>query len=37
LRYFSPEIDWHLVAVNEQWRDGVEVVFRKRNGLMSIV
>ena len=33
LRYFSPEIDWQLVAVNEQWRDGVEVVFRKRAGL----
>lgn len=30
LRYFSPEIDWQLVAVNESWRDGVEVVFRKR-------
>jgi hypothetical protein len=30
LRYFSPEIDWELVAVNEDWREGVKVVFRKR-------
>ncbi len=30
LRYFSPEINWQLVAVNEDWRDGVKVVFRKR-------
>jgi len=30
LRYFSPEIDWELVAVNEDWRDGVKPVFRKR-------
>jgi hypothetical protein len=30
LRYFSPEIDWEIVAVNEDWRDGVKPVFRKR-------
>ncbi|HVZ17493.1 MAG TPA: hypothetical protein VG897_10280 [Terriglobales bacterium] len=30
LRYFSTEIDWELVAVNEDWRDGVKTVFRKR-------
>ncbi|MGZ4813950.1 MAG: hypothetical protein ACXVZV_00975 [Terriglobales bacterium] len=30
LRYFSKEIDWELVAVNEDWRDGVKTVFRKR-------
>jgi hypothetical protein len=29
LRYFSPEIEWQLVAVNEAWREGVKVVFRK--------
>jgi hypothetical protein len=29
LRYFSPEIEWQLVAVNEDWREGVKVVFRK--------
>jgi hypothetical protein len=30
LRYFSREIDWELIAVNEDWRDGVRPVFRKR-------
>ena len=29
LRYFSPEIDWQLVAVNEDWREEIKVVFRK--------
>ena len=29
LRYFSPEIDWQLVAVNEDWREEKKVVFRK--------
>jgi hypothetical protein len=30
LRYFSPEIEWTLLGVDERWRDGVRVVFRKR-------
>ncbi len=30
LRYISPEIDCELVAVDEHWRDGVRVTFRKR-------
>lgn len=30
LRYFSPEIDWELVAVNEDWREGVKPIFKKR-------
>jgi hypothetical protein len=29
LRYFSPAIDWALVGLDERWRDGVRVVFRK--------
>jgi hypothetical protein len=29
LRYFSPEIDCTLLGVDERWRDGVRVVFRK--------
>lgn len=29
LHYFSPEIDWTLVGVDERWREGVKVVFRK--------
>jgi hypothetical protein len=32
LRYFAPEIEWQLVAVNEDWREKIEVVFRKRAG-----
>ncbi|HZR32553.1 MAG TPA: hypothetical protein VFA76_11965 [Terriglobales bacterium] len=30
LRYLTPEIDWMLVGVQEQWREAVRVVFRKR-------
>jgi hypothetical protein len=29
LRYFSPEIDWTLVGVDERWREGIRVVYRK--------
>ena len=31
LRYLSPQIDWELIAVNEQWRRELNVVFRKRS------
>ncbi len=30
LRYFSPEIAWEFVGIDERWREGVRVVFRKR-------
>jgi hypothetical protein len=30
LRYISPEIEWEFVAIDERWREGVKVVFRKR-------
>lgn len=30
LRYFSPDIDCALLGVDERWREGVRVVFRKR-------
>jgi hypothetical protein len=30
LRYISPEIEWVLVGIDERWRRGVRVVFRKR-------
>src|ERR1700733_13396786 len=30
LHYISPEIDWALLGIDERWRDGVRVVFRKR-------
>lgn len=29
LRYFSPEIEWTLVGIDERWREGIKVVFRK--------
>jgi hypothetical protein len=35
LRYFSPEIDWTLVGVDERWREGVKVVFRKSRSLVA--
>ena len=31
LHYISPEIDWVLLGIDERWRDGVRVVFRKRS------
>jgi hypothetical protein len=30
LRYINPEIEWEFVGVDERWREGVKVVFRKR-------
>jgi hypothetical protein len=30
LRYFSPDIEWEFVGIDERWREGVKVVFRKR-------
>ncbi|HVO60586.1 MAG TPA: hypothetical protein VMT53_06600 [Terriglobales bacterium] len=30
LHYFSPEIDWVLIGIDERWRHGVRPVFRKR-------
>jgi hypothetical protein len=32
LRYFSPQVEWELIAVSEQWRRELKVVFRKRSG-----
>ena len=30
LRYFSPEIEWELLGIDEHWRDELRVVFHKR-------
>jgi len=30
LRYISPEIEWEFAGVDERWREGVKVIFRKR-------
>ena len=32
LRYFSPQVEWELIAVSEHWRRELKVVFRKRSG-----
>jgi hypothetical protein len=29
LRYFSPTIDWSLIGVDERWREGIRVIYRK--------
>jgi hypothetical protein len=31
LHYISPAVDWALLGIDERWREGVRVVFRKRN------
>ncbi len=33
LRYFSPQVEWELIALSEHWRRELKVVFRKRGGL----
>jgi hypothetical protein len=30
LRYLAPEIEWEFAGIDERWREGVKVVFRKR-------
>jgi len=30
LRYLAPEIEWEFVGIDEHWREGVKVIFRKR-------
>lgn len=32
LRYFSPHVEWELIALSEHWRRDLKVVFRKRSG-----
>jgi hypothetical protein len=31
LRYLSPQVEWELIAVSENWRRDLKVVFRKRS------
>jgi hypothetical protein len=31
LRYFSPQVEWELIALTEHWRRDLKVVFRKRS------
>ena len=30
LSYISSDIEWEFVGIDERWREGVKVVFRKR-------
>ena len=30
LHYISPQVDWTLLGIDERWREGVRIVFRKR-------
>jgi hypothetical protein len=32
LRYLSPRVEWHLLALDERWRQHVRVVWRKQGG-----
>jgi hypothetical protein len=32
LRYLSPRVEWHLLALDERWRSQVRVVWRKQGG-----
>ena len=32
LRHLSPEIEWEFIALSEQWRRELRIVFRKRSG-----
>jgi hypothetical protein len=29
LRFFSPQIEWELAGVDERWREGIRVIYRK--------
>ncbi|MGA9718940.1 MAG: hypothetical protein WBQ79_11735, partial [Acidobacteriaceae bacterium] len=35
LRYLIPEIEWNLIAVGEDWRRSLDVIWRKRSGQPS--
>jgi hypothetical protein len=35
LRYFSPRVEWHLLALDERWRQQIRVVWRKQGGRLG--
>ncbi|HSK45535.1 MAG TPA: hypothetical protein VLA83_16790 [Candidatus Binatia bacterium] len=35
LRYFSPAIEWSLIGVDERWREGIRVIYRKSSARTS--
>jgi len=32
LRYFSPRVEWNLLALDERWRAKISVIWRKQGG-----
>ena len=32
LRYLSPKVEWHLLGIDERWRQQIRVVWRKQGG-----
>jgi hypothetical protein len=36
LSYLSPDIEWRLAGLDERWRDGIRVVFRKGSGKVAM-
>jgi len=32
LRYLSPRVEWHLLALDERWRSQIRVIWRKHGG-----
>ncbi len=32
LRYLSPKVEWSLIALDERWRQGIRVIWRKNGG-----
>jgi hypothetical protein len=36
LSYLSPDIEWRLAGLDERWREGIHVVFRKATGKAAI-
>jgi hypothetical protein len=35
LRYFSPRVEWNLLALDERWRQQIRVVWRKQGGRLE--
>jgi hypothetical protein len=35
LHYISPEVQWTLLGIDERWRTGVRVIFRKHANCLS--
>lgn len=36
LRYFSPELEWKLIGLDERWRNGIRAVFYKEKRLANL-